>query len=100
MNLYKINIFCHHGDTLCHPNSSYVTTKLYGTFAHGYNNNIGHAKRAIFAFLTVDVGVRHIDLAVPHLDDACQIGDMGKLYCKLLQWCSVNVVHVYRWILP
>ena len=23
--------FCHHGGTICHPKSGYVTTKLYGT---------------------------------------------------------------------
>ena len=23
--------FCHYGETICHPNSSYVTTKLHGT---------------------------------------------------------------------
>ena len=23
--------FCHHGDTICHPKSGYVTTKLHGT---------------------------------------------------------------------
>ena len=26
--------FCHHGGTVCHPKSSYVTTKLYGTSIH------------------------------------------------------------------
>ena len=26
--------FCHHGGTICHPKSSYVTTKLYGTSIH------------------------------------------------------------------
>ena len=31
--------FCHHADTICHPNSSYVTTKLYETSAWGCNNN-------------------------------------------------------------
>ena len=30
-NLYKGSIFCHHGDTICHPKSGYVTTKLHGT---------------------------------------------------------------------
>ena len=28
--------FYHHADTICHPNSSYVTTKLYETSASGY----------------------------------------------------------------
>ena len=28
--LYKGSIFCHHGDTICHPKSGYATTKLHG----------------------------------------------------------------------
>ena len=31
--------FCHHLDIICHPNSSYVTTKLYETSACGYKND-------------------------------------------------------------
>ena len=31
--------FCHHGDTICHPTSGYVTTKLHGTSTCGCNNN-------------------------------------------------------------
>ena len=31
--------FRHHGGTICHPKSSYVTTKLYGTSTCGCNNN-------------------------------------------------------------
>ena len=27
----QIQHFCHHGDTICHPKSGYVTTKLHGT---------------------------------------------------------------------
>ena len=30
--------FCHHRDTICHPNSSYITTKLHGTSTCGCNN--------------------------------------------------------------
>ena len=31
--------FCHHGDTICHPTSGYVTTKLHRTSICGCNNN-------------------------------------------------------------
>ena len=31
--------FCHHGESICHTNSSYVASKLYGTSACGCNNN-------------------------------------------------------------
>ena len=40
--------FCHHGDTICHPKSSYVTTKLYGTSTRGRNNNAIFSEKAIF----------------------------------------------------
>ena len=46
---------CHHVETIRHPNSSYVTTKLYGTSTRGCNNNMIFSKRAILTFLTVDV---------------------------------------------
>ena len=31
--------FFHHGCTICHARSSYITTKLYGTYTRGCNNN-------------------------------------------------------------
>ena len=40
--------FCHHGDTVCHPKSGYVTTKLHGTSTCGCNNNVMFSGRAIF----------------------------------------------------
>ena len=45
--LYKGSIFCHHGDTICHPKSGYVTTKLHGTSTCGCNNNAMFSGRAI-----------------------------------------------------
>ena len=30
--------FCHHWDTICHPKSGYVTTKLHGTSTCGFNS--------------------------------------------------------------
>ena len=47
--------FCHHGDTLCHPKSGYVTTKLHGTSTCGCNNNAIFSGRAIVTFPTVVV---------------------------------------------
>ena len=46
---------CHHVETIRHPNSSYVTTKLYGTSTCACNNNTIFSKRAILTSLTVDV---------------------------------------------
>ena len=45
--------FCHHGDTICHPKSGYLTTKLHGTSTCGCNNNAMFSGRAIFMFPTV-----------------------------------------------
>ena len=47
--------FCHHGDTLCHPKSGYVTTKLHGMSTCGSNNNAMFSGGAIFTFPTVVV---------------------------------------------
>ena len=47
--------FCHHGDTICLPKSSYVTTKLHGTSTCGCNNYAIFSDRAIFTFPTVGV---------------------------------------------
>ena len=47
--------FCHHGDTICHPKSSYVTSKLNGMSTCGCNNNAICSDKAIVTFPTVDV---------------------------------------------
>ena len=44
--------FFHHRDTLCHPKSGYVTTKLHGTSTCGCNNNAMFSGGAIFTFPT------------------------------------------------
>ena len=46
---------CHHVETIRHPNSSYLMTKLYGTSTCGCNINTIFSKIAILTFLTVDV---------------------------------------------
>ena len=40
--------FCHHGDTICHPKSSYITTKLKGMSTCGCNNNAICSNKAIY----------------------------------------------------
>ena len=47
--------FCHHGDTICHSKSGYVTTKLQGTSTCGCNNNAIFSDRVIFTFPAVVV---------------------------------------------
>ncbi len=46
---------CYHVETIRNPNSSYVTTKLYGMSTCECNNNTIFSKRAILTFLRVDV---------------------------------------------
>ena len=60
--LYKGSIFCHHGDTICHPKSGYLTTKLHGTSTCGCNNNAMFSGRAISRFLPSSY-VGHVNLA-------------------------------------
>ena len=48
--LVPMHHFCHHGDTICHPNSSYLTTKLYGTSTRGCNNI--RSFRKIYAYMS------------------------------------------------
>ena len=38
--------FYHHGDTICHPKSGYLTTKLHGTSTCRFNNNAIFSDRA------------------------------------------------------
>ena len=42
--------FCHHGDTICHPKSGYVTTKMHGTSTCRCSNNAIFSDKAIFKF--------------------------------------------------
>ena len=49
--LIQTQYFCHHGDTICHPNSSYVTTKLYETSACECNNNTIFQEELFLRFL-------------------------------------------------
>ena len=45
---------CHHVDITRHPNSSYVTTKLYGTPTYRCNNNTIFSERTSF---TIHIGI-------------------------------------------
>ena len=51
----QIQHFRHHGDTICHPRSGYVTTKVHGTSTRGCNNNAIFSDIAIFMFPAVVV---------------------------------------------
>ena len=55
VKLNKGSFFYHHGDTICHPRSGYVTTKLHRTPTCRCNNNAIFSDRVIFTFPTVAV---------------------------------------------
>ena len=110
---------CHHVETIRHPNSSYVTPKLYRTSTCGCNINTIFSKRAILTFLP-SMYAAHVSLA--GLDHACQSGNMAMLLTSLLFVFEIsflpkytvstiiiiikssalgyNVIGVYRWISP
>ena len=54
--------FYHYGDTICHPRSVYVTTKLHGT-STADGTVMRYFQTRIFTFTTVAVG-GHVNLAV------------------------------------
>ena len=54
--LIQTQYFCHHADTICPPNSSYVTTKLYETSACGCNNNTIFPNKLFSRFLPSTYG--------------------------------------------
>ena len=107
--------FSHLVDTICHPKSGYVTTKLHGTSTCRYSNNAIFSDRAIFKFPAVYV-CRPVNLA------AKKIGNMAALLNSLFFFVykisflpkyrviyyayivkgavGYNVIGVYRWILP
>ena len=57
--------FYHHGDTLCHPKSGYVTTKLHGTSICRCNNNAIFSDREFSRFLPAPYP-SHVNLAAVH----------------------------------
>ena len=58
-------------DTICHPKSGYVTTKLHGTSTCRCNNN------AIFSDLLMPAT---IIWAQRSIDSSCQTGNMAALF--------------------
>ena len=69
--------FYHHGDTICHTRSGYVTSKLCGTSTYRCNNNAIFSDRSMFTFPTV--AVRRKALPV----HGCQTREMAALFNSL-----------------
>ena len=74
--------FCHHGDTICHPKSSYVTTKLNGMSTCGCNNNSICSDKAIFTFPTIDVSAT-LNAPQQSTGGACQSSEMAAVLNSL-----------------
>ena len=54
--------FCHYGDTICHPSSGYVTTKLHGTSTADVT--MRYFQRGLFSRLLPSPYAAHVNLAV------------------------------------
>ena len=80
--------FYHHGDTICHPESGYVTTKLHGTSTCRRNNN------AIWPLQSIAGGCQSSDMAalLNSLSFAFANSFLPKYRVKyydyIVKWCS------------
>ena len=54
---------CHHGDTICHPKSGYVTTKLHGTSTCGCNKLMRCFQAELFSSFLPRSYAGHVNLA-------------------------------------
>ena len=70
--------FYHHGDTICHQRSGYVTTKLYGASTCRCNNNAIFSDRAIFTFPTSMVWPCHGQRRRINAEGCNEVKDEGK----------------------
>ncbi len=82
--LVQMPHFCYHVETIRHPNSSYVTTKVYGTSTCGCNNNTIFKKKSYFNVSYRRCMSRTLAWRRADLDHACQSADMAILLTSLL----------------
>ena len=93
--------FYHHGDTICHPKSGYVTTKLHGTSTCRRNNDAIFSDRAIFTFPTAAVSQQSIAGGCQSSEMAALLNSLSfpfansflpkyriKYYDYIVKWCS------------
>ena len=101
--------FYHRGDTICHPKSGYVTTKLHGTSTCRCNNNAIFSDRAIvFSSFLPSTYAGHVNLAaakhwqfMPNWKHGSTVEFIifrfkvlflpkyrGKYYDCIVKWCS------------
>ena len=93
--LIKMQHSCYHVDIIRHPNSSYVTTKLYRTSTCRINNNTIFLERAIFTFPTINE-CRPRSWQCQSLDDSCKNGKMAALLNSLFFVFKISFLHKYH----
>ena len=87
---------CYHVDTIRHPNSSYVTTKLYGTSRCGCNNNTIFSKKSYFNVSYRRCMPRKLAWRRTGLGRACQSGNMAILLTSILFVFEISFLPKYR----
>ena len=87
---------CYHVETIRHPNSSYVTTKLYGTSTCGCNNNTIFSQKSYFNVSYRRCMPRTLAWRRAGLDHACQSGNMAILLTSLLFVFEISFLPKYR----
>ncbi len=101
--------FYHHGDTICHPKSGYVTTKLYGTSTYVGATIMRSFQTELFSCFLPSSYAGHVNLTASkcwRFMPKCKHGSIVKfiifrvqdflsayvpcqmlwLYCKVVQW--------------
>ncbi len=86
---------CYHIETIRHPNSSYVTTKLYGTSTCGCNNNTIFFKKSYFKIYYRRCILLTLAWRRAGLDHACQSGNMAILLTSLLFVFEISFLPKY-----
>ena len=82
-----------HVDTIFHPKSSYVTTKLYGLSTRGCNNN-NIFQKELFARFLQSTYAKHVGQAAAGLGDAFQSGKMATSLNSLFSVFKISLVPI------
>ena len=87
--------FCRHGETICHPNPSYATTKLYGTSTCGCSNNTIFQKYICSRFLP-SRNAEHISLAAIRPRRCITCDNMATQLNSIFFVFIISLLHNYR----
>ena len=87
--------FCHNGDTICHPSSSYATTKRYETSACGCNNNT-IVQKVLFSRFLPSTYAGQVSLAEVRLGDPFKSSEMATQLNSLSLMFTILFLPKYR----